>query len=59
MQSVTRLAMRSDGQPVIVLDKMGDKEYLSEIYPGDVDGYYFGGAPGQHTHVSVKAAKKK
>jgi len=59
VQSVTRLAMRSDGQPVIVLDKVGDKQYLSEIYPGDVDGYYFGGAPGQHTHVTVHAAKKK
>ncbi len=54
----SRLAMRPDSQAAIVFDKQGDKEYLSEIHLAGDDGYYFTGAMGKHTHVTVKAAKK-
>jgi hypothetical protein len=57
---VTRLAMMDLPQPELVFDKVGDTLYLSEIRLTDEDGYQVPGATAkQHTHVRVKAQKKK
>ena len=57
---VTRLAMTDLAQPELVFDKLGDTLYLSEIRLTDEDGYQVPGATmKEHTHVRVKAEKKK
>ncbi len=56
---VTRLARRvGDPSTVLVFDKVGDQYTLSEIHVTGIDGYYVGGAKGEHTHAPVKATKK-
>ncbi len=45
----------SDGE--IVFDKMANDYYLTEVFIPSMDGFLLKGAPGKHTHVSVKAVK--
>jgi hypothetical protein len=54
---LTRIS-RTDGQESrVVFDKVGENSFLSELHIAGADGFHFKGAPGAHTHVSVKAAK--
>jgi len=55
---VTRLAARGSNEVGLVFDETDDKSYLSEVHITWGDGFYLGGAPGKHTHVTIKAEKK-
>lgn len=54
---VTRLAQRPGDEAAIVFDKVGDQYYISEIHVPGIDGFHLTGAPGPHTHVTVRAKK--
>ena len=56
--STTRLAAREQDRYAVVFDQVGNQYYLSEIHFGDLDGFYFKGATGKHTHATIKAKKK-
>jgi hypothetical protein len=56
--SMSRLAPREGIQSAVVFDHVGDQFYLSELHLANTDGFYFKGAPGKHTHTTVKARKK-
>jgi hypothetical protein len=53
----TRLSQRAQNEASVVFDKVGDQYYLSEVYVPGMDGFAFKGAPGQHSHHTVKAKK--
>jgi len=53
----TRLSQREQNEASVVFDKVGDQYYLSEVYLPGMDGFAFKGAPGQHSHQTVKAKK--
>jgi hypothetical protein len=54
---LTRISQRSGNEAQVVFDKVQDRSYLSELYVPGIDGFHLTGAPGPHTHVSVKARK--
>jgi hypothetical protein len=54
---LTRISQTPGEDTRVVFDKMGDNYYLSELHAPGTDGYHFVGAPGPHSHVSVKAGK--
>ena len=54
---ITRLSQRSENYPEIVFDKVGDQHYLAELHSPHEDGFHLQGAPGPHTHVSVKGKR--
>jgi hypothetical protein len=54
---LTRISPRPGNEALVVFDKVQDRCYLSELYVPGIDGIHFTGAPGPHTHVSVKARK--
>ncbi len=56
---VTRLADRGETEALVVFDKDAKNSYLSEIHIPGEDGYMLRGAPERHTHVMVKATRKK
>jgi hypothetical protein len=44
-----------EGEPgEVVLDKVDNELYLSEIYIIGMDGFFLQGAPGKHKHLIVK-----
>ncbi len=51
---LTRIAMWPDHDTHVVFDRAGDRYYLAELHVAGADGYHFKGAPGPHTHVSLK-----
>jgi hypothetical protein len=53
----TRLSMRPENEASLVFDVVGTEHYLAEIYMPGMDGFQVPCAPGQHTHVSIKAKK--
>jgi len=53
----TRLSPRSETDAMVVFDVAGTNHYLSEIYVPGLDGFQVKGAPGKHTHMSVKGKK--
>jgi len=55
---LTRISPRPGDEALVVFDKVRDRYYLSELYAPGIDGIHFPGAPGPHTHVSVKAKKQ-
>ncbi len=55
---VTRLSRKSDTEASVVFDVAGTNHYLSEIFVPGLDGFLVKGAPGKHTHVSIKGNKK-
>ena len=54
---MTRLSPRSETNASVVFDVAGTDHYLSEIYIPGIDGFQVKGAPGKHTHMSVKGRK--
>jgi hypothetical protein len=50
----TRLSQREGDPGEVVLDKVDNELYLSEIYIIGMDGFFFQGAPGKHKHLIVK-----
>ena len=54
---VTRLSPRSPEEAAVVFDVAGSVHYLAEIYLPGIDGFQVPCAPGDHTHVVVKAKK--
>jgi hypothetical protein len=54
---LTRISPRPENQALVVFDKMGDVCYLSELHIPGVDGFHFTGAPGPHTHVTIRTKK--
>jgi hypothetical protein len=54
---LTRISARPGNEALVVFDKVRDRYYLSELHVPGIDGVQFTGAPGPHTHVSVKARK--
>jgi hypothetical protein len=54
---LTRLAPTQDENAELVFDKDANGTYLSEVRIPGVDGYFVTGAPGEHSHVRVKASK--
>ncbi len=54
---VTRIKQSPGEETHLVFDKVGDDSYLSEIHFAGTDCVQVRGAPGQHTHISVKASK--
>jgi hypothetical protein len=57
---ITRLAQPSAplAQPKVVFDKVGDKYTVAEVWFPGRDGFLLSGTNEQHTHHTVKAAKK-
>jgi len=56
---LTRLGAAPAGaDPKLVFDKVGDTNYLSEVWFADVDGYLLLATKGPHTHQTVKGSKK-
>ncbi len=56
LPSAGRLSERGD-EALLVFDKQGEQNYLSEIYIPGIDGFELKGASGKHTHVKVKGGK--
>jgi hypothetical protein len=54
---MTRLSPRSGDEAQIVFDVVGTDHYLSEVFMPGLDGFGLKGAPGKHTHMSVKGKK--
>jgi len=54
---VTSISKKLPSEGQIVFDKAGTDYYLAEVYVPGMDGLLVNGAPGQHTHVSVKSKK--
>jgi len=54
---ITRLSPRQAGEAAVVFDVAGSDRYLAEIYLPGIDGFQVPCAPGDHTHVVVKAKK--
>jgi len=54
---VTRIAQRPGNEALVVFDQVGTQYYLSEVHIPGIDGFHLTGAPGPHTHVSLKAKK--
>ncbi len=54
---LTRISQAPGDIDRVVFDKMGDQYYLSELHSPGTDGFHFTGAPGPHSHVSLKAGK--
>ncbi len=54
---VTTISKKLPAYGEVVFDHAGDDFYLAEIYIPGMDGFLVKGAPGKHTHVSVKAKK--
>jgi hypothetical protein len=54
---ITRLSQTPGSETRVVFDKAGDQSYLAEIHIAGSDGYHLQGAPGEHTHVTVKASR--
>jgi hypothetical protein len=58
---ITRLVKPSTPlvDALVVFDKLGDSYYISEVWIPGADGFLVGAMKEMHTHVVVKAAKKK
>ncbi len=54
---VTTISKKVPTDAEIVFDKTATDYYLTEVFIPTMDGYLLKGAPGKHTHVSVKAVK--
>ena len=54
---LTRLSQWPGNEASVVFDKMGDQHYLSELHAPGVDGFHFTGAPGPHTHTSIRVKR--
>lgn len=54
-QVLTRISQRSGNESLVVFDQVNTQYYLSEIHIPGIDGFHLTGAPGPHTHVTVKA----
>ena len=54
---VTRLSQRPGNEALVVFDRADNQYFLSEIHIPGMDGFHLAGAPGPHTHVTVKAKK--
>ncbi len=54
---LTTISKKLPAYGEVVFDHAGDDYYLAEIYIPGMDGFLVKGAPGKHTHVSVKAKK--
>ncbi len=57
VQSGTRLSQKDSKEPLLIFDKVGDKDSLSEVYIPGEDGFFLTGVPGKHTHVTVKGMR--
>ena len=58
MTVITRITqMGSSNESRLVFDKVGDKDFLSEVWFPDEDGFLIMGTPEKHTHAVVKAVK--
>ena len=56
---ITRLAATTTGSnPKLVFDKVGERDYLSEVWLPDQDGFLVLATKGPHTHRSVGGMKK-
>jgi hypothetical protein len=51
---MTRLSQRSEKESIVVFDVSGENHYMTEIYISGLDGFQIQGAPGKHSHASVK-----
>ncbi len=55
---ITQLDPKSANEAAVVFDVAGANHYLSEVYIPGIDGFLVHGAPGKHTHLSVKGKKQ-
>ena len=55
---LTRLNPSSGSDIELVFDEVGNQRYLAEIEMPGMQGFHLQGAPGEHTHMSVKVSKK-
>ncbi len=54
---ITTISKKAPAEAEVVFDKTASDYYLTEVFIPGMDGYLLKGAPGKHTHVSVKATK--
>ena len=54
---LTRISQWPGREAELVFDKTADSHYLAELHVPGIDGFHFPGAPGPHTHVSVKGSR--
>jgi hypothetical protein len=61
LRVVTRLAQKFPPslECYLVFDKVGDTYFLSEFWFPAMDGFFLGGEPIRHTHVTVKATMQQ
>ncbi len=55
---LTRLSPSRGSELELVFDVVGNQRYLAEIQIPGSDGFHLQGAPGEHSHMSVKASGK-
>ncbi len=54
---ITTISKKLPADGEVVFDKTPSDYYLTEVFIPTMDGFLVKGAPGKHTHVTVKATK--